>query len=40
MGYYIGTEDVNIFLDKKHFDDVYKRMCEINDYDDLKRGGS
>jgi|688.fasta_scaffold00117_126 hypothetical protein len=40
MGYYIGTEDVNIFLDKEHFDDVYKRMCEINDYDDLKRGGS
>jgi hypothetical protein len=40
MGYYIGTEDVNIFLGKEHFDDVYKRMCEINDYHDLKRGGS
>lgn len=40
MGYYIGTEDVNIFLDKKHFEDVYKKMCELNDYHDLKRGGS
>lgn len=40
MGYYIGTEDVNIFLDKKYFDDVYKKMCELNDFHELKRGGS
>ena len=39
MGYFVGTEEVNIFLDKKHFEDVYKKMCELNDYDDLKRGG-
>lgn len=40
MGYYVGTGDVNIFLDKKHFDDVYKKMCELNDHDELKSGGS
>ena len=40
MGYYIGTGDVEIFLDKKHFDDVYKKMCELNDFHELKRGGS
>lgn len=40
MGYYIGTEDVEIFLDKKYFDDVYKKMCELNDFHELKRGGS
>lgn len=40
MGYYVNIEDSNIFLDKKHFEDVYKKMCELNDYDDLKRGGS
>lgn len=40
MGYYIGTGDVEIFLDKKHFEDVYKKMCELNDFHELKRGGS
>lgn len=40
MGYYVYTTDVDIFLDKNKFEDVYKKMCELNDYDDLKRGGS
>ena len=40
MGYYVETTEVNIFLDKKYFDDVYKKMCELNDYDELKRGGT
>jgi hypothetical protein len=40
MGYYVRTIDSKIFLDKKHFDDVYKKLCELNDYDELKRGGS
>lgn len=40
MGYYVSTADVEIFLDKKYFEDVYKKMCELNDYHDLKRGGS
>jgi hypothetical protein len=40
MGYYVNTTEVQFFLDKKHFEDVYKKMCELNDYHDLKRGGS
>jgi hypothetical protein len=40
MGYYVGIEDTNIFIDKKDFNEVYKKMCELNDYHDLKRGGS
>lgn len=40
MGYYIQTTDTNLFLDKKHFDEVYKKMCELNDFHELKRGGS
>jgi hypothetical protein len=40
MGYYVSTTEVQFFLDKKHFEDVYKKMCELNDYHDLKRGGS
>lgn len=40
MGYYVNLEDSNIFVDKKHFDAIYQKMCELNDYDDLKRGGS
>lgn len=40
MGYYVRTIDSKIFLDKKHFDDVYKKLCQLNDYDELKRGGS
>lgn len=40
MGYYTETTDSSIFLHKNHFEDVYKKMCELNDYHDLKRGGS
>lgn len=40
MGYYVKTNEVNVFVDKKHFDDIYKKMCELNDYHELKRGGS
>jgi len=39
MGYYVNTAETKIFLDKKHFNSVYERMCELNDHDDLKRGG-
>lgn len=39
MGYYVESMDCSMFLSKDHFDDVYKKMCELNDYDDLKRGG-
>lgn len=41
MGYYVHTTDeVDFFLSKEHFDSVYQKMCELNDYHDLKRGGS
>lgn len=40
MGYYVNTEEVDIFVDKKHFDAIYKKMCELNDFHELKRGGS
>lgn len=40
MGYYVMTTDVDIFLHKKYFHDVYKKMCKLNDYDELKRGGT
>ena len=39
MGYYTNIDDTEFFLDKKHFDQVYKNMCELNDRDDLKTGG-
>lgn len=40
MGYYVTTTGQKIFVHKKHFDDIYKKMCKLNDYDELKRGGS
>lgn len=40
MGYYTDITETQIFLDKKHFDAVYEKMCKLNDYDELKRGGS
>ena len=39
MGYYVYTTDSNFFLDKKHFQSVYEKMCKLNDFDELKRGG-
>jgi hypothetical protein len=39
MGYYVYTVDSNLFLDKKHFESVYEKMCKLNDFDELKRGG-
>lgn len=39
MGYYVYTADQDIFLSKHHFDYVYQKMCELNEHDELKRGG-
>lgn len=39
MGYYVWTTDCDIFLSKHHFDYVYQKMCELNEHDELKRGG-
>lgn len=40
MGYYVNIIDSNIFIDKKHFKTIYDKMCELNNHDELKRGGS
>lgn len=40
MGYYVSTIDNEFFLDKNHYIDVYNKMCELNDYHNIKRGGS
>ena len=39
MGYYVRSIHSNFFMDKVHFDAAYKKLCELNDYDELKRGG-
>lgn len=40
MGYYVNTEEVDILIKKEDFDAIYNRMCQLNDHDELKRGGS
>lgn len=40
MGYYVRSIDSNIYVDKQHFNDIYWKMCALNDFHDLKRGGS
>lgn len=40
MGYYVTLEESDIFIDKKHFDAIYQKMCDLNDFHELKRGGS
>lgn len=40
MGYYTNLIDSKIFVKKEDFPKVYEKMCELNNYDELKRGGS
>ena len=40
MGYYTSTMDSNLLVKKEDFDKVYQKMCQLNDYHDLKRGGA
>lgn len=39
MGYYITINNINILVMKEDFQNIYKKMCELNNYDELKRGG-
>lgn len=39
MGYYVETVGCNFRLPKDKFELAYKAMCELNDHDELKRGG-
>ena len=40
MGYYVRLEESTAVLPKKHQAEAYRRMCALNDNDDLKQGGS
>jgi len=39
MGYYVRLEESTAVLPKKHQAEAYRRMCALNDNDDLKQGG-
>lgn len=40
MGYYVNIVSSDIFVDKNDFEKLYNKLCELNDYHELKRGGS
>lgn len=39
MGYYTTLIDTNLLVKKEDFQSIYEKMCELNNYDELKRGG-
>lgn len=39
MGYYVETIGCEFLLKKENFQKAYQAMCELNNHDDLKRGG-
>jgi hypothetical protein len=39
MGYYTTLIDSNLLVKKEDFQSIYEKMCELNNYDELKRGG-
>jgi hypothetical protein len=40
MGYYVQTTGCSVFLPKARFADAYKALCDLNQHDELKSGGS
>jgi len=40
VGYYVNTVNHNILLRKQDMDKAYKAMCDLNQRDDLKSGGT
>lgn len=40
MGYYVQIIESNVYIPSEHLDDAYKAMCELNNHNELKRGGS
>lgn len=40
MGYYVQITDGSPVLPKERLDEAYARLCELNDHDEWKRGGS
>lgn len=40
MGYYVNTTDGQVTIPANNLPEAYKRLCDLNKRDDLKRGGS
>jgi hypothetical protein len=40
MGYYTQTTDSHIEIPEKNLDAAYAALCELNNHNELKRGGS
>ena len=40
MGYYVSIDSSTFMILKKDYEDVYVAMCALNQFDDIKRGGS
>jgi hypothetical protein len=40
MGYYVQITDCSVFLPKELCDDAYKALCDLNQHDEPKTGGS
>ena len=39
MGYYVNIVESNCKIKKENIDAAYNAVCELNRYDDMKRGG-
>jgi len=39
MGYYVTLEGNNAYVRKDKLDEAYKILCELNNHNELKRGG-
>ena len=40
MGYYVNIESSTFMIQKKDYEDAYVAMCALNQFDNVKRGGS
>lgn len=40
MGYYINIVESDIFIDSQDKEDAYKALCELNNHNEFKTGGS
>ena len=40
MGYFVEITEAYATLPQANWDEAYKRLCELNDHDEWKRGGS
>ena len=39
MGYYVNLIDTNAYIPKDKLEEAYKILCELNNHNELKRGG-